>query len=110
MKKIIITLGVLGLLSSCVVDKQILTPKELEDFTVKGDTILFKKVPVAVYTHWEYEINPVHGKSPKPIIELCIKQFDIPTMTEDILKYVHTQHPKVKVQVTAPREFKNSIH
>ena len=110
MKKLLITVSVLGLLSSCITDKQLLTSKELEDFSVKGDTILYKKTPVAVYTHWEYEINPVHGKNPNPVIELCIKQFDIPPMTEDILKYVHTKYPKVKVQVSAPREFKDSNH
>jgi hypothetical protein len=110
MKKLLITISVIGLLSSCGTDKQLLTEKEMTDFTVKGDTILYKETPVAVYTHWEYEINPGHGKNPKPIIELCIKQFGVPPMTDDILKFVHTKHPKVKVQVSAPREFRNATH
>jgi hypothetical protein len=103
MKKLLIVISFISLLSSCVTDKQLLSSKELQNFTVQGDTILYKNAPIAVYTHWEYEINPAHGKNAKPIVEICIDQFDNMSVTNDLLKYVHTKHPKVKVQISTPK-------
>ena len=110
MKKLITILTIGLLVSSCVTDKQLLTDNEMKDYSIKGDTILYKSVPIAVYTHWEYELNPSHGKKAKPIIELSIKHINIPPMADDLVKYVHTLHPKTKIEIVSPREFRNATH
>lgn len=110
MKKIF-TLLTIGLsFSSCLSDKFLLTDDQMKDFSVKGDTILYKSVPVGVYTHWGYELNPSHGKNSKPIIELSIKHINIPPMADDLVKFVHTLHPKTKIEIVSPREFRNANH
>ena len=99
MKKII-TILTLGLLvSSCATDKYLLTEDELKNFSVKGDTILYKSVPVAVYTHWEYELNPSHGKKAKPIIELSIKSLSVNTLFT--LFYFFVVPPRIELGIRA---------
>ena len=66
MKKLLITISVIGLLSSCGTDKQLLTEKEMTDFTVKGDTILIKEVGPNIqgmirYTFFEdFSLPPIN--------------------------------------------------
>ncbi len=99
MKKIII-LGIVGILNSCVSDKELLSPEDQKNWSVKNDTIIYNNVPLGVYDHFEYELNPSHGKGSKPIVELSIKQFS--TNHEDLeklIKFVHTKHSKQKVEI-----------
>lgn len=110
MKNIITILTICLFVSSCVTDKYLLTADEMKNYDVKGDSIFYKSVPIAVYTHWEYELNPSHGKGAKPIIELSIKHINIPPMADELVKYVHTLHPRTKIEIVSPREFKNANH
>ena len=110
MKKIIIILTIGSFVTSCVSDKYLLSESEMKNFSVKGDTIIYKSTPVAVYTHWEYELNPSHGKKAKPIIELSIKHINIPPMADDLVKFVHTLHPRTKIEIISPKEFKDANH
>lgn len=110
MKNIFTILTIVVLASACATDKYLLTQEEMKNFSVKGDTIFYKSAPAALYTHWEYELNPSHGKRAKPIVELSIRHFDIPPLTEDLIKFVHTLHPRTKIEVISPREFRNAIH
>ena len=109
MKKIII-LSFSLLLGSCVTDKYLLSKEEMADYSIKGDTIIYKSVPIAVYTHWEYELNPSHGKKAKPIIELSVKHINIPPMADDLVKFIHTLHPRTKIEIISPKEFKGANH
>lgn len=110
MKNIFTILTIVALLTSCATDKYLLPKEEMVKFTVKGDSIFYNSIPVALYTHWEYELNPSHGKKAKPIVELSVRHFDIPPLTEDLIKFIHTLHPRTKIEVISPREFRNAIH
>ncbi len=92
-------------LVSCAVDKNLLTSAERPDWTNRNDTIFYKKMPVAFFTHYEVELY--RGRTDK---EICLKALDIDTanLEPDIIKYVHTMHPYDKVQFTPLyREWKN---
>jgi hypothetical protein len=110
MKKIITILTFGLVLGSCTTDKYLLSVDEMKDYSVKGDTIFYKSTPIAVYTHWEYELNPSHGKKAKAIIELSIKHINIPPMADDLVKFIHTKHPKTKIEIVSPREFRDANH
>jgi hypothetical protein len=94
------------LLSSCAVDKNLLTTAEKADWSNRNDTIFFRKAPVAFFTH--YEIELYRGRTDK---EICLKALDIDTanLEPEIIRYVHTMHPHDKVQFTPLyREWKNN--
>ena len=99
MKRILITIGLIMSITSCSVDKQIITNQELSKWSVKNDTIMYTGKPVAIYDHSEYELNPGHGKHAKPIQELSITQIGFDTKIDELIKYVHTIHPKQKVEI-----------
>jgi hypothetical protein len=95
MKKLITMLSIALLLGSCATDKNLLTQNELSDWSSQNDTIFYRKMPVAVFTHFEIELY--RGKTD---LEICLKALDLDTMNieYDIIRYVHTKHPKDKVQ------------
>ena len=107
MKKLItlITLSTL-ILVSCAVDKQLLSVDELKDWNVNSDTIFYKGKPAAIYDHYEYELNPSHGKASTPIQELSITQIDLLVPTDVLIRYIHTKHTKQKVEIVVPKRFK----
>jgi hypothetical protein len=94
MKKII-ALAISMTLGSCAVDKNLLSSTEMKEWSNRNDTIFHKQIPVAMFTHYEVELYK--GES---VNELCLQQvndtlFDI----TGLVKYVHTVHPKDKVQI-----------
>ena len=95
--------GLLVALGSCSVDKEITSKTELVKWNSKSDTIYYDTKPVAYYDHSEYELNPGHGKHAKPIQELSITQFNFDVKTDDLIKFVHTLHPRQKVEIVVPR-------
>lgn len=104
MKKILITLTLITtLLFSCSVDKHLLTKEESAKWSVKGDTIYYSQRAVAIYDHYEYELNPSHGKHAEPIVELSIAQITLNVSTAELIKFVHSLHSKQKVEIVVPR-------
>ena len=102
MKKVLIMLGFVSLVS-CSVDKEIISKSEFIKWRVNGDTIYYENKSVAVYDHSEYELNPGHGKFAKPIQELSITQLSFDVKTDELIKFVHTLHPRQKVEIVVPR-------
>lgn len=106
MKHIILIIILLGLLNSCKTDNYIIKDQNvLSNYSVLGDTIYYKKSPVAIYTHFEYELNPSHGKDSKPIVELSIRQISPVADLDELIKWIHTNHLKSKVEIVVPRKF-----
>ena len=110
MKKLVIFLMISVAVMSCATDKFLLNKEEMKKYSVKGDSIFYNNIAIAVYTHWEYELNPSHGKKAKPIIELSIRHINIPPMADELVKFIHTLHPKQKIEIVSPREFRNANH
>ena len=78
-------------------------PEELADWSNRNDSIFKKGVVVAIFEHYEYELNPNH-RSPKMQAEICFIQVDDePQNTTDLIRYIHTLHSTSKIQV----EFKD---
>ena len=95
MKKIIGLLLVIGILSRCAIDKQILTSAELNRWCSHSDTLYYDHVPVAVFTGYEMELY-----KGDMIKELCLEQInDSIVPIDSIVLYVHTRHRNDKVQV-----------
>ncbi len=103
MKKVLI-FGLVGILSSCGLDKQILSVDEQKEWSVKNDTIYYKNQSIGYYDHFEYELNPSHGRSARPIIELSITQLKSgQDNLEGLIRFVHTKHRKQKVEIVVPK-------
>ena len=84
-----------------------LEPEELQNWFHRKDTIFTKvksdTVAVAIFEHYEYELNPHHRK-PNILAELCFIQIDNdPQKTTDLIRFIHTMHSTSKIQV----EFKD---
>ena len=84
-----------------------LEPEELQNWFHRKDTIFTKvksdTIAVAIFEHYEYELNPHHRK-PNILAELCFIQIDNdPQKTTDLIRFIHTMHPTSKIQV----EFKD---
>lgn len=84
-----------------------LEAKELQNWFHRKDTIFKKEssdtVAVAIFEHYEYELNPHHRK-PNILAELCFIQIDNdPQKTTDLIRFIHTMHSASKIQV----EFKD---
>ena len=95
MKKIIGLLLVIGILSRCAIDKQILTSVEINRWCSHSDTLYYDHVPVAVFTGYEMELY-----KGDMIKELCLEQInDSIVPIDSIVLYVHTRHRNDKVQV-----------
>ena len=78
-------------------------PEELQDWSNRNDSILHKGETVAIFEHYEYELNPNHRR-PKMQAELCFIQVDDePQNTTDLIRYIHTMHSTSKIQI----EFKD---
>lgn len=103
MKKVVIVIGVIFSIVSCSTYKETVSKEELSKWSIKGDTIFYIGKPVALYDHSEYELNPSHGKHTKPIQELSITQLGFEVETDNLIKYIHTIHPKQKVEIVVPR-------
>jgi len=104
MKKTLVAVGILMIsLVSCSVDKEIITKDEFVKWSVKDDSIYYNSKSVAYYDHSEYELNPSHGKHSKTIQELSITQLVLDVKTDELIKYVHTLHPRQKVEIVVPR-------
>ena len=77
--------------------------EELADWSNRNDSIFKKGEVVAIFEHYEYELNPNH-RSPKMQAEICFIQVDDePQNTTDLIRYIHTLHSTSKIQV----EFKD---
>lgn len=95
MKKLLGLLLATGMISSCAVDKQILSYSELNRWDSHRDTLFYDHVPVAVFTG--YEIELYKGDM---TMELCLEQInDTVISIDNIVSYVHTFHRDAKVQV-----------
>ena len=84
-----------------------LEPEELQNWFHRKDTIFTKvksdTVAVAIFEHYEYELNP-HHRNPNILAELCFIQIDNdPQKTTDLIRFIHTMHSGSKIQV----EFKD---
>ena len=82
-------------------------PEELQYWFHRNDTIFTKvnsdTVAVAIFEHYEYELNP-HHRRPNILAELCFIQIDNdPQKTNDLIRFIHTMHHTSKIQV----EFKD---
>lgn len=105
MKKLVLLVAVVLLLSNCGIDKNLLTEAEAKNWSNRNDTIFYHQLPVAVFDHFEIELY--RGRTDK---EMCLNALDIDTanLAPEIMRYVHTKHPLDKVQFTPLyREFKN---
>jgi len=96
MKKLI-ALAVCVALGGCATDKNLLSIVEMQQWSNRNDTIFHKQIPVAMFTHYEVELY-----KGERVNELCLQQvndslFDI----TGLIKYVHTVHPKDKVQIVS---------
>jgi hypothetical protein len=95
MKKII-ALALSFTVGSCAVDKNILTKTEMTEWGNQNDTIFHKQIPIAVFTHYEVELYKGDRTN-----ELCIQQInDNSYDITNLIRYVHTVHPKDKVQIS----------
>jgi hypothetical protein len=103
MKKQLMIVGLAIALGSCSVDKEIISKAEFVKWSTKNDTIFYNANPVAYYDHSEYELNPGHGKYAKPIQELSITQLRFDVKIDELIKFIHTIHPKQKVEIVVPR-------
>lgn len=104
MKNLILSIGLLMSIVSCSVYKGKLTPDEYAKWSTKNDTIYYQNHVVAFYDHSEYELNPNHRRYAKPIQELSIIYFNnLGTDVDQLIKFVHTYHPKQKVEIVVPR-------
>lgn len=106
MKKIIIVAIALTTIFGCSVNKDIVSKQELSKWSVKSDTIYCSSVAVAVYDHSEFELNPSHGRHAKPIQELSILQIGFNVEIDNLINYIHTIHPRQKVEIVVPRHNK----
>lgn len=84
-----------------------LEPEELQNWFHRKDTIFTKvksdTIAVAIFEHYEYELNPHHRK-PNILAELCFIQIDNdPQKTNELIRFIHTMHSTSKIQV----EFKD---
>lgn len=102
MKKLLIAISVLFAFG-CSVNKDLMSKEELAKWSVKTDTIFCNAVAVAVYDHSEFELNPSHGKHAKPIQELSILQIGFNVEICRLINYIHTIHPRQKVEIVVPR-------
>lgn len=98
-----LTFALALLISSCSVDKEIISKSEFTKWSVNNDTIKYNGTAVAVYDHSEYELNPGHGHHAKPIQELSITQIGYNIKIDDLIKYIHTLHPRQKVEIVVPK-------
>lgn len=103
MKKIVISIGVIFSIVSCSTYKETVSKDELSKWSIKNDTIFYTGKSIAYYDHSEFELNPSHGRHAKPIQELSITQFSFEVQTDNLIKYIHTIHPKQKVEIVVPR-------
>lgn len=102
---ILLSISIATLFTSCVSDKNLLTESEEFDWSNRNDTIFYRNVPVAVFTHYEVELY--RGRTDH---EICLSALNIDTLNlePEIIRYVHTKHPNDKVQFTPLyREWKN---
>jgi hypothetical protein len=95
--------------TSATYEKKIekMEPEELQNWFHRKDTIFTKEksdtIAVAIFEHYEYELNPHHRK-PNILAELCFIQIDNdPQKTTDLIRFIHTMHSTSKIQV----EFKD---
>ena len=103
MKKLFVIILVIITIVSCSTYRETTSKEELSKWTHKNDTILYLNEPIAFYDHCEFELNPSHGKHAKPIQELSITQLSFSVSTDNLIKYIHTIHPKQKVEIVVPR-------
>jgi hypothetical protein len=79
--------------------------EEMLDWGNQNDTILRNGNPVAIFEHFEYEVNPNHRK-PNMQKELCFIQVDNnPDNTKSLIRYIHTKHPDSKIQVEFEEQY-----
>ncbi len=79
--------------------------KELSEWSSRNDTIFRKDSVVAIFEHYEYELNPNHRK-PKMLAEICFIQVDDePQNTIDLIRFIHTIHSSSKIQVEFKYEY-----
>ena len=105
MKTQLMIAGLILALGSCSVDKEIISKSEFAKWSSRNDTIFYNAKPAAYYDHSEYELNPGHGKYAKPIQELSITQLSFDVKTDELIKFVHTLHPRQKVEIVVPRHY-----
>lgn len=103
MKKIVIVIGVIFSIVSCSTYKGTMSSDELSKWSNNNDTIYYMNKPIAYYDHSEFELNPSHGKHAKPIQELSITQLTFEVPTSNLISYIHTIHPRQKVEIVVPR-------
>lgn len=78
---------------------------ELKEWSNRNDTILRNNKPVAIFEHYEYELNPNHRR-PAMQAELCFIQIDDESEnTVGLIRYIHTMHPSSKVQVEFKEQY-----
>ena len=99
MKKVLILLSTL--IISCTVIK---TPKrELDKFSINGDTVLYNNRPVAYLYSMEYEFYRGHH-----VLEYSLKQINavgLNDTTQMIVDFVRIKHPKAKVEIKMENKY-----
>lgn len=102
---VVINLIVVATTTSSTYEPKIekMEPEELQDWSNRNDTIFTKGKVVAIFEHYEYELNPNHRR-PKMQAEICFIQVDDdPENTINLIRYIHTMHSTSKIQI----EFKD---
>ena len=101
MKKILIVLGVALALQSCKTqekyDCMCLTEDEASRFTSVGNKIYLDGGKVAYLQSFEWEFTP-GGKVIQEISIIQIERLNS-ELTLNLIKYVHMEHPKAKIEI-----------
>ena len=79
--------------------------EEMKEWSTRNDTIFRKDSVVAIFEHYEYELNPNHRR-PMMLAEMCFIQVDDePQNTIDLIRFIHTIHSTSKIQVEFKYEY-----
>lgn len=82
-----------------------MTALEMKEWSSRHDTIFKNDSVVAIFEHYEYELNPNHRR-PKMTPEICFIQVDDePQNTIDLVRFIHSIHSTSKIQVEFKYEY-----
>lgn len=100
MKKLLLFSLLATTLMACITTK--LPKEEMDKFEIKGDSILYEGKYVAKYlnSEWEY----YRGNK---TLEISLERINggADEMTDKIVDFIITKHPKAKAEVKIPRDY-----
>jgi|688.fasta_scaffold788262_1 hypothetical protein len=96
--KWILAIGVMIMALSCSVDKNLMNKQEFSEWSNRNDTIFHKEVAIGRYDATMNEWELYRGKQTMEITIYCL---DYTGDVQGLINYVHTKHPKNKVEIKA---------